>query len=138
MALKEGKVGIGRAAGWLLQQGVAGTGALMETTVCDVEVAEQTGSWLEGALKGEAPGPETAARLAPPTEFWQLPNLKGKQLTHCWPAFTQAQPRHRPVLLHLQHTIVPCHQLIGRRVHCLAHSSVLPFGDQGEARQARQ
>ena len=34
--------------------------------------------------------------------FEQLPSLLGRQLEHCFPAFTQAQPLHEPVLLHLQ------------------------------------
>ena len=33
--------------------------------------------------------------------FEQLPSLLGRQLEHCFPAFTQAQPLHEPVLLHL-------------------------------------
>ena len=33
--------------------------------------------------------------------FVQLP---GRQFTHYLPAFTQAQPLHKPALLHLQHT----------------------------------
>ncbi len=37
--------------------------------------------------------------------FLQLPNLSGRQFTHAFPALTQAQPLHMPVLLHLQHTI---------------------------------
>ena len=38
--------------------------------------------------------------------FAQLPSLPGRQFTHDHPAFTQAQPLHKPGLLHLQHTIV--------------------------------
>ena len=38
--------------------------------------------------------------------FAQLPSLPGRQFTHDLPAFTQAQPLDRPVLLHLQHTII--------------------------------
>ena len=34
--------------------------------------------------------------------FKQAFNLLGRQLWHCFPAFTQAQPLHEPVLLHLQ------------------------------------
>ena len=35
--------------------------------------------------------------------FEQEPRLLGRQLIHFLPAFTQAQPLHKPVLLHLQH-----------------------------------
>ena len=38
-------------------------------------------------------------------KFAQLPSLLGRQFTHDLSAFTQAQPLHKPVLLHLQHTI---------------------------------
>ena len=38
--------------------------------------------------------------------FTQLPSLLGRQLMHCFPAFTQAQALQEPVLLHLQHTIL--------------------------------
>ena len=37
--------------------------------------------------------------------FAQLPCLLGRQFTHGLLAFTQAQPLHKPALLHLQHTI---------------------------------
>ena len=50
--------------------------------------------------------------------FAQLPSLPGRQFTHDLPAFTQAQPLHKPVLLHLQHTIVnfaPHHVLLNAR-----------------------
>lgn len=36
----------------------------------------------------------------------QLPSLLGRQLEHFLPAFTQAQPLHEPVLLHLQHDTI--------------------------------
>ena len=40
--------------------------------------------------------------------FKQVPILLGKQLEQGFPAFTQAQPLHEPVLLHLQQaTIFP-------------------------------
>ena len=38
--------------------------------------------------------------------FEQLPSLLGRQLEHCFPAFTQAQPLHEPVLLHLQQSTI--------------------------------
>ena len=38
--------------------------------------------------------------------FAHFPSLPGRQLTQFLPAFTQAQPLHKPVLLHLQHTIL--------------------------------
>ena len=39
--------------------------------------------------------------------FEQLPSLLGRQFEHCLLAFTQAQPLHEPVRLHLQHNISP-------------------------------
>ena len=38
-------------------------------------------------------------------KFAQLPSLLGRQFTHDFAAFTQAQLLHKPALLHLQHTI---------------------------------
>ena len=38
--------------------------------------------------------------------FEQLPSLLGRQLEHCLLAFTQAQPLHEPVRLHLQHSTI--------------------------------
>ena len=37
--------------------------------------------------------------------FLQVPNLLGRQFIHDFPALTQAQPLHKPDLLHLQHAI---------------------------------
>lgn len=39
--------------------------------------------------------------------FQQVPCLLGRQFVHEFPAFTQAQPLHKPDLLHLQHAITP-------------------------------
>jgi len=36
--------------------------------------------------------------------FLQVPNLLGRQFVHDFPAFTQAQPLHKPDLLHLHST----------------------------------
>ena len=41
--------------------------------------------------------------------FVQVPSLLGRQFTQCLPAFTQAQPLHKPTLLHLQHAISTRH-----------------------------
>ena len=51
--------------------------------------------------------------------FKQVPSLLGRQLEHCFPAFTQAQLLHEPVLLHLQHCTI------------LTHTSILrsPYGE---------
>ena len=38
--------------------------------------------------------------------FKQVPILFGRQLVHGFPAFTQAQPLHEPVLLHLQQATI--------------------------------
>ena len=38
--------------------------------------------------------------------FEQLPSLLGRQFEHCLLAFTQAQPLHEPVRLHLQHSTI--------------------------------
>ena len=38
--------------------------------------------------------------------FEHLPSLLGRQLEHCFLAFTQAQPLHEPVRLHLQHSTI--------------------------------
>ncbi len=50
--------------------------------------------------------------------FAQLPSLLGRQFIHDLPAFTQAQPLHKPVLLHLQHTIPLhfCHSRISKMI----------------------
>ena len=37
--------------------------------------------------------------------FSQKPSLLGRQFEQDLPTFTQAQPLHKPALLHLQHTI---------------------------------
>ena len=38
--------------------------------------------------------------------FEQLPSLLGRQLEYCFPAFTQAQLLHEPVLLRLQQSTI--------------------------------
>ncbi len=38
--------------------------------------------------------------------FKHVPILLGRQLVHGFPAFTQAQPLHEPVLLHLQQATI--------------------------------
>ena len=38
--------------------------------------------------------------------FEHLPSLLGRQLEHCFLAFTQAQPLHELVRLHLQHSTI--------------------------------
>jgi len=50
--------------------------------------------------------------------FLQVPNLLGRQFVHDFPAFTQAQPLHKPDLLHLQHAIAPLahHAAIFQRI----------------------
>ena len=59
------------------------------------------GAWIVWVAQVELEGMGTLD-----VAFAQLPSLPGRQLTHDLPAFTQAQPLHKPVLLHLQHTIV--------------------------------
>ena len=49
----------------------------------------------------------------------QLPSLLGRQFTQDFPAFTQAQPLHKPDLLHLQHTI------LGTQARSVARLSLL-------------
>lgn len=64
--------------------------------------------------------------------FAQLPSLLGRQFIHDLPAFTQAQPLHKPVLLHLQHTI-PLHKscekilLMPSRILVTRHSNFRHF-----------
>lgn len=53
--------------------------------------------------------------------FAQLPSLLGRQFTHDLPAFTQAQPLHKPVLLHLQHTMSKTHFSSSATVYLLHH-----------------
>ena len=38
--------------------------------------------------------------------FEHLPSLLGRQLEHCFLAFTQAQSLHEPVRLYLQHSTI--------------------------------
>ena len=45
--------------------------------------------------------------------FEHLPSLLGRQLEHCFLAFTQAQPLHEQVRLHLQHSTI-FHHVIPR------------------------
>ena len=62
------------------------------------EVGEVAGvGWLEEMV--------VEASEAAVGVFLQVPNLLGRQFIHDFPAFTQAQPLHRPDLLHLQHVI---------------------------------
>ena len=59
------------------------------------------GGWIVWVAQVELEGMGTLD-----VAFAQLLSLPGRQFTHDLPAFTQAQPLHKPVLLHLQHTIV--------------------------------
>lgn len=78
MALKEGRVGVFKTAGWLLWHEESGTGAFLvvETTGCEAVEDVPEGGW---ALIGS---------LAQLTHF---PSFPGRQLEQALAAFTQEQ-----------------------------------------------
>ena len=68
-----------------------------------------TGTWAV-AEKLTVPGvlgvPVVVLEAGVAETFKQVPILLGRQLVHGFPAFTQAQPLHEPVLLHLQQATI--------------------------------
>ena len=78
---------------------VIGVGSVLTAEV-EVEREVQLKVGVDGAR-----ALEVALGMAAVDMFAQLPCLLGRQFTHGLLAFTQAQPLHKPALLHLQHTI---------------------------------
>ena len=73
--------GVGEQADWVVDE-----------DACSVAVWFTAGTFVLGAIVEET--------------LEQLPSLLGRQFEHSIPAFTQAQPLHWPVLLHLQHSTI--------------------------------